>query len=78
MRNITVSVDEETYRLARIKAAERDTSVSALVRRYLESLAESGDAFDRLVASEDAIRARIKTFDASARLDREDAHRRGE
>ncbi len=39
MRNITVSVDEETHRLARIRAAELDTSVSALVRDYLKSLA---------------------------------------
>ena len=38
MKNITVSVDEETYRLARIRAAELDTSVSALVRNYLKSL----------------------------------------
>lgn len=39
MKNITVSVDEETHRLARIRAAELDTSVSALVRKYLRSLA---------------------------------------
>jgi len=39
MRNITVAVDEETHRLARIHAAEQDTSVSALVRGYLRSLA---------------------------------------
>ena len=32
MRNITVSVDEDTYRRSRIRAAELDTSVSALVR----------------------------------------------
>ncbi len=38
MRNITVSVDEEIHRLARIRAAEMDTSVSALVRGYLKSL----------------------------------------
>ena len=38
MKNITVSVDEETHRLARIRAAELDTSVSALVRDYLRSL----------------------------------------
>ena len=38
MKNITVSVDEETYRLARIRAAELDTSVSDLVRNYLKSL----------------------------------------
>ena len=38
MKKITVSVDEETYRLARIRAAELGTSVSALVRDYLNSL----------------------------------------
>ena len=39
MKNITVSVDEEIHRLARIRAAERDTSVSALVRDFLSRLA---------------------------------------
>ena len=38
MKNITVSIDEETHRAARIRAAELDTSVSALVRSYLVSL----------------------------------------
>ena len=39
MKNITVSVDEETHRLVRIRAAELETSVSALVRNYLQGLA---------------------------------------
>ena len=38
MKNITVSVDEETHRQARIRAAELGTSVSALVRGYLRDL----------------------------------------
>ncbi|MDE2837549.1 MAG: hypothetical protein OXL97_08585 [Chloroflexota bacterium] len=38
MKNITVAVDDETYRFARIRAAELDTSVSALVRDYLRML----------------------------------------
>ena len=38
MKNITVSVDDATYRHARIRAAELDTSVSALVRDYLRTL----------------------------------------
>ena len=42
MRNITVSVDDDTYRQARMRAAELDTSVSALVRDYLKALSESG------------------------------------
>ena len=40
MRNITVSVDEETYRQARVRAAEQDTSVSAIVRELLASYVE--------------------------------------
>jgi hypothetical protein len=39
MINITVSVDEEVHRQARIHAAQHGTSVSALVRDYLVSLA---------------------------------------
>jgi len=38
MKNITISVDDETYRRARITAAERGRSVSAMVREYLGSL----------------------------------------
>lgn len=44
MRNITVSVDNELYRKARIKAAEKDRSLSALVRDYLTSLTEEEEA----------------------------------
>ena len=38
MKNITVSIDEHTHRQARIRAAELGTSVSALIRIYLQSL----------------------------------------
>ena len=44
MKNITVSVDEDTYRQSRIRAAELDTSVSALVRGFLERLVQIGRA----------------------------------
>lgn len=51
MRNITVSVDESTHRRARIRAAELDTSVSALVRDYLNRLADqSGTGKETQVA----------------------------
>ena len=52
MTNITVSVDEETYRLACIRAAELDTLVSALVRNYLRALAE--DQFQEPMPMEQA------------------------
>ncbi len=38
MKNITLSIDDETYRLSRIKAAEAGTSVSALVRESVHHL----------------------------------------
>lgn len=41
-KNITISIDEETHRRARIRAAQLDTSVSALVRDYLRSLTDPG------------------------------------
>ena len=44
MKNITVSIDETTHRMARIRAAELDTSVSALVREYLRSLVQGRPA----------------------------------
>ena len=40
MKNITVSIPDEIYLKARIKAARRSTSVSALVRDFLVSLSD--------------------------------------
>jgi hypothetical protein len=76
MKNITVSVDEETYRRARMKAAERDTSVSALVKRFLAELAANESDAGRLKREERALRERINTFRAADRLSREDVHGR--
>lgn len=76
MRNITVSVDDETYLRARIAAAAQDTSVSALVRIYLQQLASQETETERLKRQELEIRNRITDFTASSRLSREDVHRR--
>ena len=38
MPNITLSVDDETYRAARIYAAQQNATVSGVVRQYLRSL----------------------------------------
>jgi hypothetical protein len=76
MKNITVSVDNDTYRRARIKAAERETSISALVRRFLMDLASAESPSERLEREERELRTRIDKFRASDRLSRDDAHRR--
>ena len=40
MKNVTIALDDETHRQARIRAAELGTSLSALVRDYLNGLAK--------------------------------------
>lgn len=76
MKNITVTVDDETYRKARVKAAERDTSVSGLVKRFLTELAAGESDAEQLKRQERALRERIVAFRAGDRLSREDVHRR--
>jgi hypothetical protein len=78
MKNVTVSVQEEVYRRARIKAAERDTSVSALIKGFLIALASEEPDARRLEREERELRAHIRAFSAGNRLSRDDAHGRGE
>ena len=61
MKNITVSIDEETHRRARIRAAELGTSVSALVRRYLSTL------LSRMASEDEANRQDVETPDERRR-----------
>jgi uncharacterized protein YdaU (DUF1376 family) len=76
VRNITVSVDDDTYRRARRKAAEQDTSVSALVRQFLTELGSDESEAERLKREERALRSRIRAFSAADRLSRDDVHAR--
>ena len=76
MRNITVSVPDETYRRARIRAAARDTSVSALVREFLTSLGDEEPEFERRKRLQAEVLQSIRTFRAGDRLSRDRAHDR--
>ena len=60
-----------------MKAAEQDTSVSALVRNSLTHLAAGENENERLKRQERALRERITTFSAVDRLSRDAVHRRG-
>lgn len=78
MKNITVSVDEETYRSAKEWAARRGTSVSALVREYLNNLTRpplnrSERTLSEVIAD---IRARGGGIDPSENLTREELYDR--
>lgn len=52
MASLTLSIDEDLLKRARMRALEQDTSVNALVRDYLESLAgpqRQRDAIDKIL-----------------------------
>ena len=76
VKNITVSVPDDVYRNARVAAAQRDTSVSALVVAYLEQLSGRMDEFARLETLQREVQSGIGVFRAADRLDRDEVHGR--
>jgi hypothetical protein len=76
VKNITVSLDDDTYRRARMAAAERDTSLSALVKHFLEDLGSSESLNERLKREERALFDRIDSFRGGDRLSRDEVHER--
>ena len=78
MRNITVAVDDDTYKRARIAAAELDTSLSALVKAYLQQLASHETEIERRKRQEREIRSKIAAFSATDRVSREELHSRSQ
>ena len=79
MKNINVLVDDETHRMARIKADENGTSIEAMVREFLTGLTkqeppgrltqEDGQEILRKVAQD--LRDRDAGLDSSENLPRD-------
>ena len=80
MKNITVSVEDDIYHRARVKAAEKKTSLSALVKRFLIEIVQEESEFDRLKRKERELRQKLRTsargFRISDNLPREALHDR--
>jgi plasmid stability protein len=76
VKNITVSVPDEVYRAARITAAERGTSVSAMVAEFLESVRSDAASDPRAERRRlfDEIAAQNPGFSAADRLPREELY----
>ena len=75
MTNLTLAIDEHTLKAARKIAAEQDTTVNELVRKYLEQMVSDR----RRIAREkllEAMNNATATFDTS-KWKREDLYERG-
>jgi hypothetical protein len=76
MKNITIAVPADVYRDARVRAAERGSSVSALVAEYLRSLSDRDSEFTRLEAQQHEAQEAIAGTEPLDRLDRDALHAR--
>ena len=70
MKNVTVSLPDEVYRQARVRAAELDTSLSALVREFLLKLADGESDTERRKRLQTEVLASIRRFRAGDRVSR--------
>lgn len=66
----TVTIPDEVYRRASIRAAEQGRSVSSLVAELLTRLEDEEDRFERLAAQQDEVLAEVGEFRAADRLER--------
>ena len=80
MKNITVSVDDEVYHRAKVRAAEMRTSLSAIVRRVLCEISGEETEFERYRRMElewmEKLRQRGGRFSGADRLPRDEVHDR--
>jgi hypothetical protein len=76
MKNITVSVEEDVHRRARVRAAELDTSLSSVVREFLIQFAGGETDYERRKRLQAETLASIENFSAGERLTREETHDR--
>lgn len=75
MANLTLSVDDDVLRRARIRALERGTTVNALVREYLETFVgpdEVRRALDKI--TEISERSQASSGPGGRRWRRDDAY----
>jgi hypothetical protein len=59
-QNLTVNLDRQTIRRAKIIAARRSTSISGLVAQQIETLAQEEEAYER--AEREALRLLERGF----------------
>jgi predicted CopG family antitoxin len=76
VKNVTVSLPDDVYRRARIRAAEEDSSLSALVQRLLVTYTRQESDFERRKRLQSEVLDAITRFRAGDRLSRDEVHDR--
>jgi plasmid stability protein len=74
MSNVTISIDDDLLRRARIRALENGTSVNALLRRYLQAYVGVDDERVRAIEGVIELSKRAKAGSDGATWSREELH----
>jgi predicted CopG family antitoxin len=76
VKNVTISLPDDVYRRARIRAAEEDSSLSALVQRLIITSTQQESDFERRKRLQTEVLGTIAGFRAGDRLSRDEIHDR--
>jgi hypothetical protein len=76
LTNLTITVDADVLRAARIRTLQDDTSVNALVRGFLEDYAAEGERLSRAVAQARQLMDAAELHWGSRAWSREDLYER--
>ncbi len=76
MANLTITIDEEVLKKARIRALEQGTSVNAVLREYLEGYAGVRESRDAATVELLALSRRARSRRGSRRWSRDELYER--
>ena len=76
MPNLTIAVDEQLLRKARIRALEEGTSVNALLRSYLEQYVRDIDTRKKAIKDILAVSRTSRAASGARRATRDELHER--
>jgi plasmid stability protein len=74
--NLTITVDDEVLKRARMRALQEDTSVNAVLRSFLEAYASSAGREEAAIADLIALSVASTASRGSATWTRDDLHER--
>jgi len=76
MANLTITIDDEVLRRARVRATEQDTSVNGLLRDYLEAFAAAGTTWEQATDAILRLSAQSRSGRGDRRWTRDELHER--
>lgn len=76
MANLTITLDDEILRRARLRALEHDTSVNTVLRNYLEAYAAVGSTWDQTTDEILRLSSQSRSGRGERRWTRDELHER--